>query len=159
MRPASQEEITLFTLMGQTLLNIQVLEECLSVSITLKADAGHPHKIPIAEANELLKKRRALTLGKAIKEALKRELYEDRLQEALSTFLQERNWLVHKSIDDIYTPTGRPKLFQRIQTIAIEAHRLQRMIEDDLIAFSEGHGMDMSAVKAAIRDFSRKSIE
>lgn len=42
MRSANKEEISLSTLMGQTLLNIQVLEECLSVSITLKADVGYP---------------------------------------------------------------------------------------------------------------------
>lgn len=56
MRPATQEEIALFTLMGQALLNIQVLEECLSMSITLKIDVGYPHKISKAEADRLLKK-------------------------------------------------------------------------------------------------------
>jgi hypothetical protein len=40
MPPASHEEVTLFALMGQALLNIQVLEECLSASITLKVDVG-----------------------------------------------------------------------------------------------------------------------
>ncbi|MFN3701805.1 MAG: hypothetical protein ACK4VI_09855 [Alphaproteobacteria bacterium] len=107
----------------------------------------------MTEANELLKKRRSLTLGKAVREAQKAALYTDNLQKALSTFLEERNWLVHKSIDDIYALTGRERLFQRIQSIALEAHRLQRMIEDDLIVFSEGHGMDMSAVKATIKNF------
>lgn len=43
MRPATQEEVALFTMMGQALLNIQVLEECLSASITLKVDVGYSH--------------------------------------------------------------------------------------------------------------------
>ena len=41
MRPTTQEELALFTIMGQALLNIQVLEECLSTSITSKADVGY----------------------------------------------------------------------------------------------------------------------
>lgn len=153
MRPATQEEIALFALMGQALLNIQVLEECLSASITLKVDVGYPRKASKAEADELLKKRRAFTLGKAIKAALKEELYTDDLQKALVAFLDERNWLVHKSIDDIYAPTGRNALFQRIKNIAMEAHRIQREIEDDLIVFSESNGMDMSRVRAAIQRY------
>jgi hypothetical protein len=151
MRLATQEEVTLFALMGQALLNIQVLEECLSASITLKVDVGYPRKASKAEADELLKKRRAFTLGKAIQVALKEELYADDLQKALVAFLDERNWLVHKSIDDIYAPTGGDALFQRIKNIALEAHRIQRAIEDDLIVFSESNGMDMSRVRAAIR--------
>lgn len=107
----------------------------------------------MAEANELLKKRRAFTLGKAIKASKKDALYADDLQKALSTFLEERNWLVHKSIDDIYSATSRSRLFHRLQGIALEAHRLQRIIEDDLMVFSEGNGLDMSAVRAATRGF------
>ena len=151
MRPATQEEVTLFALMGQALLNIQVLEECLSASITLKVDVGYPRKVSKAEADELLKKRRAFTLGKAIQAVLKEELYADNLQKALAAFLEDRNWLVHKSIDDIYAPTGKDALFQRIKNIAMEAHRIQRAIEDDLIVFSESNGMDMSRVRAAIQ--------
>ena len=149
-RPASQEEILLFAVMGQALLNIQVMEECLSMSITLKADVGYPRKASKAEADELLKKRRELTFGKAINEALKNKLYEDDLQIALKVFLNERNWLVHKSIDDFYTPAKRNVLFQRIKSIALEAHKIQRKIEDDLIVFSESNELDMSHARHAI---------
>jgi hypothetical protein len=45
---------------------------------------------------------------------------------------------MHKSIDDIYAPTGRDALFQRIKYIVLEVHRIQRTIEDDLIVFSNG---------------------
>lgn len=153
MRPATQEEVALFALMGQALLNIQVLEECLSASITLKVDVGHPRKVSKIEADKLLKKRRALTMGKAIQQALNKELYADNLQDALRSFLAERNWLVHKSIDDIYMLTGRNMLLRRIKFIALEAHRIQRAIEDDLILFSESIGLDMSRVRAAIKQW------
>ncbi len=134
-KPASQDEITLFSMMGQALLNIQVMEECLSISTTLKVDIGYSSKVSKVEADELLKKRQALTLGRAINVAKEKNLYEDSLQIALEVFLDERNWLVHKSITDFYTPTARSALFRRLKAIALEAHRLQQKIEDDTLVF------------------------
>lgn len=154
MRPAAQEEVVLFTMMGQALLNIQVLEECLSASITLKVDVGHPRKISKAEADKKLKHRlRKYTLGGAIKEASKNKLYSEEIQSALGDFLKERNWFTHRIVDDVYTPAKWGTLFARIKAIASEAHRIQRAIEDDLILFSEANGLDMSNVRAAIKQW------
>lgn len=154
MRPATQEEVALFTMMGQALLNIQVLEECLSASITLKVDVGQPRKLSKAEADEKLKHRlRKYTLGNAIKEAVAKKLYADDVQSALEAFLQERNWFTHRIVDDVYTPAKWGELFIRIKSIATEAYRIQRAIEDDIILFSEANGLDMSNVRAAIRQW------
>jgi hypothetical protein len=154
MRPAAQEEVVLFTMMGQALLNIQVLEECLSASITLKVDVGYPCKLSKAEADEKLKHRlRKYTLGNAIKEAAEKKLYAEDVQLALETFLQERNWFTHRIVDDVYTPAKWAALFARLKSIANEAHRIQRAIEDDLILFSEANGLDMSNVRAAIKQW------
>lgn len=154
MRPAAQEEVVLFTMMGQALLNIQVLEECLSASITLKVDVGYPRKLSKAEADEKLKHRlRKYTLGNAIKEAAEKKLYAEDVQLALETFLQERNWFTHRIVDDVYTPAKWAALFARLKSIANEAHRIQRAIEDDLILFSEANGLDMSNVRAAIKQW------
>jgi hypothetical protein len=156
MRPAAQEEVVLFTMMGQALLNIQVLEECLSASITLKVDVGYPRKLSKAEADEKLKRRlRKYTLGNAIKEAAEKKLYAEDVQLALETFLQERNWFTHRIVDDVYTPAKWGALFARLKSIANEAHRIQRAIEDDLILFSEANGLDMSNVRAAIKQWDR----
>lgn len=154
MRFATQEEVTLFTMMGQALLNIQVLEECLSASITLKVDVGYPRKLSKAEANEKLKHRlRKYTLGNAIKEAAAKKLYSEDVQAALEAFLQERNWFTHRIVDDVYTPAKWGALFTRLKSLANEAHRIQRAIEDDLIQFSEANGLDMSNVRAAIKQW------
>lgn len=154
MRHASQEEIALFALMGQALLNIQVLEECLGVSITLKADVGYPRKISKMEADVLLKKRRKFTLGDAIKEAKEKGLYPSDIQEALSAFRDERNWLAHRCIDEFYAPQHRIQLVERLKHVAATAHRLQRRVEDDLIEFSEENGKDMSAIRAIIGQYA-----
>jgi len=153
MRPANQEEVSIFTLMGQALLNIQVLEDTLSRSITLKVDVGHPRKVSRAEVDELLKKRQSFTLGKAVGVAAKQSLYSDALRAGLESLVEERNWFVHKSLDDFYIPVRREALVKRLNSMALEAHRLQRTIEDDLIAYSEANGLDMSAVRAQIKDF------
>lgn len=154
MRPATQEEVALFTIMGQALLNIQVLEECLSASITLKVDVGYPHKLSKGEADEKLKRRlRKYTLGDAIKEAAEKKLYAEDVQLALEAFLQERNWFTHRIVDDVYNPAKWAALFTRLKSIANEAHRIQRAIEDDLILFSEANGLDMSNVRAAIKQW------
>lgn len=153
MRQAKQEEVFIFTLMGQTLLNIQVLEDTLSRSITLKVDVGHPRKVSRAEVDELLKKRQSFTLGKAIGVAVEHGLYSDDVRSALGSLVDERNWFVHKSLDDFYIPARREALVKRLNSMAIEAHRLQRAIEDDLIAYSESNGLDMSAVRAQTKDF------
>lgn len=154
MRPAAHEEVFLFTMMGQALLNTQVLEECLSVSITLKVDVGYPRKISKAEADKTLKRRlRKYTLGGAIREAAEKKLYADDIHCALEAFLKERNWFTHRIVDDFYAPAKRDYLLVRIKSIAIEANSIQRAIENDLIIFSEANGLDMSNVRAAIKQW------
>ena len=68
-------------------------------------------------------------------------------------FLKERNWFTHRIVDDVYTPAKWDALFTRIKSIATEAHRIQRAIEDDIILFSEANGLDMSNVRAAIKQW------
>lgn len=154
MRHATREEVALFTMMGQAMLNIQVLEECLGVSITMKVDVGYPRKISKAEADEKLKHRlKKYTLGGAIKEAIKNDLYSEDINSALEVFVKERNWLMHRIVDDFDTPAKWDELFMRITSIANEAYRIQRAIEDDLIDFSEANGLDMSSVRAVIKQW------
>ena len=151
-RPASQKEVLLFTMMGQAMLSIQVLEECLSASITLKVDVGYPRKISKPEATEKLENRlRKYTLGRAIKEAEKHKLYSEDIHSALDNFLNERNWFIHRIVDDVYTHDKWNALFVRIKYIADEAYRIQRAIEDDLISYAEANGLDMSNVKMLVK--------
>lgn len=164
MRSATRKEIFLFTMMGQALLNIQVLEECLSLSITLKADVGYPPKISKTEADLRLKNRLSKTLGKAVNEAAEKKLYVENLEAALKAFLKERNWFTHQIVNDFYNPHKQDIVLIRIKAIALEAHRLQRMIEDDLITYAESNELDMSSVRAAIKQWeygfeSTKSLE
>lgn len=155
MRIANQEAIFIFTLMGQSLLNLQVLEDTLSRSITLKVDVGHPRKVSRAEVDVLLKKRQSFTLGKAVGIAVQHKLYPDGLHAALRLLVEERNWFIHKSVDDFYISPRREALVSRLKNIEREAHRLQRAVEEDLIMYSEHNGLDMTAVREAMNKASQ----
>lgn len=153
---ASQEEITLYCLIGEALCMIQYLEDGLSHAITLKEikKTGSQH---LEAANQLLAEHRSYTLGKAIKLIKQKNLFPILFQKSLEEFLIERNWLVHKSIahdPDVWiSAASRHQLFNRIKSISANAQSLLTTLENDLINFSEEMGVDMSVVKKVIKDF------
>ncbi len=141
---------------------IQHLESALSVLITLKKDVLYPRRVSKGEANNFLEKyRSSLTLGQAIGLAKKTNLLSITLSSNLEAILERRNWLVHKFLhdylDNAHTTSVRDGFLNRIKTISDEAKRLQEAVEADLIAFSESVGVDMSRVRAYIKQYSHKS--
>jgi hypothetical protein len=149
-KPASQQELSLYCFVGESVCAVQHVEDALSHSIVLKKTK--PRLRP--EADQLLKEHRSYTLGKAIKIAEKASLYPESLQQELVEFLSERNWLIHKSIaqgrDEWDLNISREKLICRIKAITTQAQKLLQLIEEDLIVFSEANGVDMSRVRAEI---------
>lgn len=150
-KPASQQELTLYCILGEAICAIQHLEDALSHSIAIKKSKTRKR----SEGNKLLEEHRSYTLGRAIGIAEKAGLFPEPLQEQLKELLSERNWLVHKSIahnrDDWDLNISREKLILRIKSITTQAHNLQQSIEGDLIEFAEANGVDMSLVKAEIK--------
>lgn len=70
-KPASQSEITLYTLIGEAICMIQILEDALSTAITIKTHSTATK----AEADIALdKQRKHYTLGKAVQFAEKEKL-------------------------------------------------------------------------------------
>ena len=158
---ANQDVASLYCLIGEAVCMIQHLEGALSVSITLKKDVKYPHSMSMEEAEDHLKKYQSYPLGKAIQIAKKTSLYSDTLYSDLKAFLEERNWLVHKflhhNLDDMNITSARDRLLHRIKAISSKAKMLQGTIEADLITFSESVGMDMSRVRAYIKQHSHKA--
>ena len=146
-KEASEKEISLYGLLGESLCAVQILEDALSHSIVLKKTEPDQKK----EADNLLKKQRFYTFGKAINIVKKESLLPKPLEIELSKLLTERNWLIHESItnnkNDFKSDSYFNKLFERIKTITSKAHELQISIELDLIKYSEKKGIDMSKVK------------
>ena len=110
------------------------------------------------EADNLLEKYRLYTLGQAIKIVKQECLFTDSLLQELDDFLSKRNWLIHKSIAQnrrIWDlNVSIEELMYSIKAITIQAHNLQRLIEEDLMQFAEVKGVDMSRVKNEINKYS-----
>jgi len=150
LKQASQQEMTLYCLLGEAVCAVQHVEDALSHSIVLKKTKPKLR----SEADQLLEKHRSYTLGKAIKISEKANLYPEPLQQKLKEFLSERNWLIHKSIvhnrDEWDLNINRENLIYRIKAITTQAQKIIPLIEKDLIEFSEANGINMSRVKAEI---------
>ena len=93
-KPASQQELSLYCFVGESVCAVQHVEDVLSHSIVLKKIKPRLK----SEADKHLEKNQSYTLGKAIKIAEKGSLYPELLQRELKGFLLERNWLIHKSV-------------------------------------------------------------
>ena len=149
--PANQDEITLYCFVGEALWKTQIVEQALNHSITLKMNPAETKE----RADEFLKQNQSYTLGKAIKLAIKKNLYSLSLQDELNAFLKQRNWLVHKAMlesqNDLNTENMKEELFNKIKSISDKAESIQSEIEYDLIDFCSSKGMDMSRILALLK--------
>lgn len=149
--PANQEEITLYCLTGEALWKIQIVEQALGHSITLKMNPDETKE----RADEFLKHHQSYTLGKAIKVAIDNNLYNLPLQDELTSFLAKRNWLIHTALCENQANFNikkmKTELFDKIKSISDEAESLQRKIQYDMINFCLSKGKDMSKIIALLR--------
>lgn len=149
-KPASQQELSLYCFVGESVCAVQHLEDALSHSIVIKNEKTRIR----TEADRLLEKHQSYTLGRAIKIVVKERLYPELLQQELKEFLSERNWLIHKSIaqgrDEWDLNVSREQLFSRIKAVSTQAQKLQQLIEEDMMEFAEANGVDMSRVREEI---------
>jgi hypothetical protein len=137
--------------MGEAVWKIQVVEQALSHSITLKMNPAETKE----RADEFLKQHQSYTLGKAIRVVIKENLYSLSLQEELNDFLEQRNWLVHKAMfesrNDLNTDNEKEELFKKIKSISDKAESIQHQIEYDMINFCSSKGQDMSKILALLK--------
>jgi len=149
-----QNIVSLYNLIGEAICAVQHAEDALSHSIALKVDVKHPSRMKKIDADKALEKYRTFTLGQAVKRAKKEKLYSPEIFRDLEALSEERNWLIHRSIAhgrDVWeSDPPWAVLFRRIKAISVAAKRIQISIEQDLIAYSESNGIDMSKVKAEI---------
>lgn len=148
---ANNNEINLYCFLGEAVLKVQIVEQALSYSITLKMNPEETKE----RADECLKQYQSYTLGQAIKIAVKENLYNLSLQDELKAFLKQRNWLIHKVIigneEDFKAGNIRDELLNKIKDISDKAESIQRAIEYDLIDFCTSKGKDMSETQALLK--------
>lgn len=148
---ANKNEISLYCFVGEAICKIQIVEQALSCSITLKMNAAATKE----QADKVLKQHQCYTLGKAINIASKEKLYSSSLQDELYTFLDQRNWLVHnviaESFHDKNWENEKEELFQKIKSISDKAESIQHKIEHDMINFCTSRGKDMSKILTLLK--------
>lgn len=149
--PANDTEITLYCFLGEALLKIQMLEQALSHSITIKMNPDKTKE----KADEFLKKYQRYTLSLAIKTALEKKLFNTTIQDELDSFLVQRNWLVHNVLigneENFNAGNIKEELFQKIKSISNKAEDIKRVIEYDMIDFCSSKGKDMSKIKEVLQ--------
>ena len=147
LKKASEKEMLLYYCLGEALCAVQIIEDALSHSIVIKKTEPSQKK----EADNLLKRQRFYTFGKAINIAKKEALIPEFLIIELSDLLKERNWLIHESLienkDEFLTDSFFKKLSEKTKDISLKANKLQIKIELDLIQHAETKGIDLSEVK------------
>jgi len=153
--PANEDEISLYTYTGEALWKIQAVEQALSFWITLKLNPN----ADIAQADAFLKGLQSYTLGKAISTAKQNKLFSKSFEKIIYPFLDERNWLIHKSLSEIqheldyYNKRKEiiDNLCKRIKSISNTAQIIQREIEYDMIHFCESQNRDMSKIREILK--------
>lgn len=143
--PTNESEITLYCFLGEALVKIQIIEQALSHSITIKMNPDETKE----KADAFLKKQQRYTLGNAIKTALEKKLFNSDIEKELSSFLEQRNWLVHNVLigneEDFNAGKIKEALFQKIKSISDKAENIQHLIENDIIEFCSSKGKDMQS--------------
>jgi hypothetical protein len=149
--PANENEIKLYCFVGEAIWKIQVVEQALSCSITLKMNPAATKE----QADKVLKQHQSYTLGMAVNIANKEKLYKSSLQDELYNFLDQRNWLVHKAMAESHHDKNweneKEELFKKIKSISERAESLQREIEYDMINFCSSKGKDMSKILTLLK--------
>ncbi|MCB4799555.1 hypothetical protein [Neotamlana laminarinivorans] len=147
-KKASEKEMFLYCCLGEALCAVQIIEDALSHSIIIKKTEPSQKK----EADNLLKKQRFYTFGRAINIAKKEALIPESLMIELSDLLKERNWLIHESLienkDEFLSDSFFKKLSKKTKDISLKANKLQIKIELDLIEYTEKKGIDLSEIKS-----------
>lgn len=132
--------------MGRSLCAVQVLEHMLAYYLGLWAD------LPPNESRELVESSLELTLGTLHKRLRKFNLVPEGLEDRLTTYREERNWLVHhvysQSWEDQFSPSKAPKLLQRIDAVHDEAKQLTTLFDQLNDDWMTQNGYDAAQLQA-----------
>ncbi len=145
----------LYTHMGRSLYSTQVLEHLLAYYLGIWAE------VPPEEARKLVEDSLTKTLGALHNELRKRKLVPEGLEDRLSAYREERNWLVHRlyadSCEDQYSPSKAPKLVQRVTVIGEEANRLTKLFDQLNEQWMKQNGITPTDFSTSSTNISMKS--
>ncbi len=115
---------------GIAVWRLQELEGCAAHYLVLKTKAKQG--MGTEAGDELISKALKQTFGATLREITKANILEPALQKRFDKILEERNWLVHKSLASsrsaLQTDDSANRLITRINCIAKESLKLLRVV-------------------------------
>lgn len=161
-RPINEDELQVFfKLIGAGIWYLQHVENALNVCITVKGEIKEIGSVNAETGEGFLAKHQRNTFGTSLRIAKEMNILSVELMEQLESFKKERDWLVHKSMnqnaDDLYLNSDRNLLLNRLNNFSENAQKLQNLIGKELEDFVVSKGVSREWIhKRAISDVSKK---
>lgn len=161
-RSINEDELRVFfALIGQGIWYLQHVESALATCIAVKGEIKEIGSVSQIDGNKILAKHRRNTLGTSIRIAKERGILSDELMRALGVFKEERDWLVHKSMnengDDLYLGGARHALLTRFEEFSDHARHLQKLIAKELEDYVVSKGISRDWIhRRAMQDINQK---
>lgn len=145
----------MYTAMGRALWFCQCFEEALAYCLCLLFEI---HRDTAEEiANRVLADKRRKTLGQLVKEIAdkKSPLVPESLENRLSRFTEERNWLAHRiqhqNHTDMYHQDRFEQLLKRLEALKVEAQALSKVFEQFLDNWYREQGVSQEELARRMR--------
>jgi hypothetical protein len=161
-RPINEEELQVFFMgIGSGIWHLQHVENALNTFITLKVEIKEIGSVGPEAGEAILAKHRRNTLGTSIRIAKEKDVLSAELLVALEEFKEERDWLVHRSMnqnaEDLYLNSRRSALINRLHKFSNEAMQLQKLIAKELEDFVVSKGVSREWIhKKAVSEIREK---
>ncbi len=144
---------TVYRALGRALWITQAFENTLAYYLTMTLKLAPD--VAEEEARAILERTQKKTLGQLLRLCENTEM-STKVEDRLEHFLQERNWLIHRSwrecSTDILNETRRSALLERIDGISDQAKHWNAEFLRLLKSWCERRGMDMREVDRHARD-------
>lgn len=141
---------------GKALWQIQAFEDTLAhlIAIVFKI----PPRTSLEQAEAILDNVRSNTLGRLIKETKKAVEFDDSFEVFMLKFLEERNWLVHKSRRTHTEFLDKKQVFidlrYRINRLADDAKEFNEFFAGVIKSWVQGRGISETKLQELYREFT-----
>jgi hypothetical protein len=148
----------LFAAIGSAVWHLQFLEDVLVTYLTMRLRLTS--RASKERGYQILAEERQRTLGSLLTEARKADLVHGDVAEGFKALLEERNWLIHRSMNDVndelYSAEGRNAFLFRVRELADQAIFLKKALVADTVDFCKQHGVDVALAEAQAVDGFRR---
>jgi len=152
-RPLAPTELhDIYAAVGAAVWHLQFLEDVLVTYLTMRLRLKRP--VTPERAYAVLTNERRKTLGALLRDAKTARLVHSEIAEASQVLLEERPWLIHRSMHDyndrLQTDEGREAFLSRLRTLTERAIQLKKRLYNDAGEWCAAQGLDVARAEAHI---------